>query len=70
MLAVSGVTVIKLFGDELYFLISGIILLPVAVAFVVFGLIRYRAMCRYVTKITIQEEGTENDSANCSLQAF
>ena len=70
MLAVSGVTVIKLFADELYFLISGIILLPVAVAAVVFGLIRYRAMCKYITNITIQETGTKNDSADCSLESF
>jgi putative membrane protein len=67
MLAVSGVTLIKLFGDELYFFISGIILLPVAIAFVGFGFIRYREMCRYVTKISIQETGTINDNGNCAL---
>ncbi|MFC2083438.1 DUF202 domain-containing protein [Bacteroidota bacterium] len=67
MLAVSGVTLIKFFGSELHFLIFGIVLLSVAFAFVGFGFIRYRTMCRGITKTTSQETGTESDKEDCTL---
>lgn len=67
MLAVSGVTLIKFFGSELHFLIVGIALLPIAFAFVLFGFIHYRAMCRRIAKISIQEIGTEANEQDRAL---
>jgi putative membrane protein len=67
MLAVSGVTLIKFFESELHFYILGISLLPAAFAIVGFGFIRYRAMCKRITKTTNQETGTESENEDCTL---
>lgn len=67
MLAVSGITLIKFFEKELHFLILGIALLPVALVFGVFGFIRYRAMCKRITRTTSQETNSGSDKEDCSL---
>jgi hypothetical protein len=64
MLAVSGVTLIKFFTDEFYLLVLGITLIPVSFAISVFGFIRYRTMCKRITKTYGQEKDTENNSNN------
>jgi putative membrane protein len=60
MLAVSGITLIKFFGDGLYLMIIGITLLPVSFALMGFGFWRYRVMCKRIAKTD-----PESDSDNC-----
>ena len=56
MVAVSGVTLIKLFENEFFFLVLGIALISVAFAVVGFGFVRYRTMCKRITKTVGQEK--------------
>jgi putative membrane protein len=59
MLAVSGITLIKFFENELYLMITGVALLPIALASVAFGFWRYRIMCKRITKTN--PESTANN---------
>ena len=67
MVAVSGVTLIKFFGDEMHFLIFGIALLPVAFVIAGYGFWRYRTMCRRIVKTmspeNVPKSGDENSTS-------
>ena len=44
MLAVSGVTLLKLLSAELHFLILGLFLIPLSILVAVFGYVRFRTI--------------------------
>ena len=67
MLAVSSITLIKFLGEELLFVIIGILLLLIAVACVVFGLLRYRTMNSRIAQTKISELIAEGDSDDRAL---
>ena len=57
MLGVSGVTLIKLLGHEISFMIIGVILLPAAGTAVLLGYLRFLSMRRQISdKIRLAEE--------------
>lgn len=62
ILAVSGVTVLKLLGDELHFLIIGIVLIPVAIFVALFGYFRFSRMRARIEKEGNPEPVTGVDS--------
>jgi putative membrane protein len=62
MFAVSAVTLIKFLGNEMHFLIVGILLLPVAVACAAFGFVRHRIMSKHIAQITNPEPSASTDA--------
>ena len=56
MFAVSGITIIKFYADELYLLIGGVVLLAVGIACTGIGLVRYRTMGRLVEQTMPEPE--------------
>ena len=64
MIGVSGVTFIKLLGDQLHFLIFGMVQLPIAVVIAVFGFMRYRTMNKRIVKTEIPDFSGEGEKVN------
>jgi len=67
MLAVSGVTIFKFFGADWHYVTFGIALNVVAIAFVIFGFMRYKKMCRNITKSTMQMADMNEDDKGCKF---
>ncbi len=55
MLFVSGVTLIKFFGSDIYLSSFGFLLLPIALALILFGYLRYRRMCGSIEQLETRE---------------